>query len=139
MTCRSPRRGPALAQDIPLAVDLAGDRRQVRCYFIPDGREILGIEVTDSARYRKALHLTPFWTGVQQGADALGLVVYRPRDLTGKEVVNLQSHFVFRREADKLWLGGKKAQVPAGSAERPGRLAVEPGEALVSAPTGRQP
>jgi hypothetical protein len=122
------------SQDIPLAVDLAGDRGMVRCFFIADGREDpYGVKryETSAARHMKALHLLPFWAGAQNGDDALGLVVYRPQDLTGDEVVNLQSHFVFRRETDEVWVRGRRVSLPPGSAEQPGQLPVAPGDAVV--------
>jgi hypothetical protein len=124
------------SQDIPLAVDLAGDRRMVRCYFIADGREDpYGIKryETSAARHMKALHLLPFWAGAQNGDDALGLVVYRPQDLTGAEVINLQSHFVFRRgtDTDEVWVRGQRISIPPGSSDQPGRLPVAPGDAVV--------
>jgi hypothetical protein len=121
-------------QDMPLTVDLPGDRDLVRCYFIADGREDpYGKKKyeTGSARHLKALHLQPFWTAAQRNRDALGLVIYRKEDLSGREVTNLQSHFVLRRNVDGFWLGGRPLQVPKGTAAEPGRVAVEHGEALV--------
>jgi len=55
-------------QDVPLTIDLPGDRRQIRCYFIADGRQDpYGKKKyeTGSARHMKALHLAPFWAGAQ--------------------------------------------------------------------------
>ncbi|MFA6047042.1 MAG: hypothetical protein WC718_18825, partial [Phycisphaerales bacterium] len=85
--------------DARLTVDLPGDRKLPRCYFIPDGREDPYGKVryeTSSARHLKALHLQPFWAAAQRGPDALGLVLYRPQDVALPEVVNLQSHIVLR-------------------------------------------
>ena len=52
--------GSGAVQDIPLAVDLAGDRKAANCYFIADGREDpYGLKKfeTSAARHMKALHL----------------------------------------------------------------------------------
>jgi hypothetical protein len=103
------------SQDSTLVVDLPGDRSLPRCYFIADGRDDpygkKTIE-TGSARHPKALHMQPFWAGAQRSGDALGLVIYRGRDLTAAEVFHVQSHFVLRRTAD-IWLGGKRLTMPA--------------------------
>jgi len=121
-------------QDMPLTVDLAGGPEQVRCYFIADGREDPYGKVryeTSSARHLKALHLQPFWAGAQRGPDALGLVVYRPRDLAAEVVTNVQSHFVLRRSIDGLWLRGRPVHLPSGSEDTPGRLPLDAGDPIV--------
>lgn len=121
-------------QDMPLTVDLPGTRDQLRCYFIADGREDpYGKKKyeTSSARHMKALHLRPFWTAAQRSHDAVGLVVYRPRDLTADVVTNLQSHFVFRAENQGLWLGGKPLDVPRATADSPARIELADGDSLV--------
>ena len=51
--------------------------------------------------------------------DALGLVIYRGRDMADAEVFHLQSHFVLRRTAD-VWLDGKRLTLPAGTASKDG-------------------
>ena len=110
------------SQDMALTVDLPGDRRDVRCYFIPDGREDPYGKVkyaTGSAGHRKALHLKPFWTAAQRTCDAVGLAIYRDRDLQEEVVTNLQSHLVLRRENDGIWLGGKPIELSGASKERP--------------------
>ncbi len=75
-------------QDSTLVVDLPGGRELSRCYFIPDGREDpygkKTIE-TGSARHPKAVHMQPFWAGAQRSGDALGLVIYRGRDLAARK------------------------------------------------------
>jgi hypothetical protein len=126
------------SQDVPLAVNLSGDRKLTNGYFIADAREDpYGVKKyeTSSARHMKALHLAPFWTAAQRGDDALGLVVYRKKDLNdkdaAKEIVNLQSHFVFRRGFDELWIGGRRARIPSGTSQRPGRTDIQPGDAVV--------
>lgn len=121
-------------QDMPLTVNLAGDRQLVGCYSIPDGREDpYGRKkyATGSAGHMKALHLPCFWAAAQRAGDAVGLAVYRPKDLTLPEDVNLQTHFVFRRQFDGLWLAGQAARIPAGSKKEAGRLAVAPDAAIV--------
>ena len=102
-------------QDSTLTVDLPGSRELSRCYFIPDGREDpYGKQKyeTGPARHPKALHMQPFWAGVQRSGDALGLVIYRGRDLAAAEIVHVQSHFVLRRTAD-IRLDGKRLAMPA--------------------------
>ncbi len=120
-------------QDSTLAVDLPGGRELPRCYFIPDGREDpygkKKIE-TGSARHPKAVHIQPFWAGAQRSGDALGLVIYRGRDLAAAEVFHLQSHFVLRRTAD-IWLNGKRLTMPAGAAEKPAEVPMPAGCSLV--------
>jgi hypothetical protein len=73
----------------------------------------------------KALHLRPFWAAAQRERDALGVVIYRPKDLAADVVQNCQSHFVLRRDHDGLFVDGERtnaagasaiASVPAGSA-----------------------
>jgi hypothetical protein len=122
------------SQDLPLTVDLPGDRSLPHCYFIADGREDpYGREkyATGSAGHMKALHLAPFWAGVQQGIEALGLVVYRDRDLPADLVTNIQSHFVLRRPTDGVWLGGQPVELPQGTPDKPARVPVATGQPLV--------
>ncbi|HYW78983.1 MAG TPA: hypothetical protein VE890_05370, partial [Thermoguttaceae bacterium] len=112
------------AQDMPLTVDLAGRQWDPRCYFIADGRnDPYGLKkyATSSAKHMKALHLKPFWAAAQQTFDALGLIVYRPGDLQGDEVVDLQSHFVLRRNVDQFYLAGRPIDLPRGTPEKPNR------------------
>ncbi|HUT89798.1 MAG TPA: hypothetical protein VMY37_09895 [Thermoguttaceae bacterium] len=121
-------------QDMPLTVDLPGDRRMVRCYFIPDGRaDPYGEKKyeTSSARHMKALHLKPFWAGAQRSRDAVGMVVYRREDVQGDEVSNLQSHVVLRRDVDGFRLRGRPLAIPEGTPDRPGRVPLEPGDPLI--------
>jgi hypothetical protein len=120
-------------QDLPLTVDLPGDRRQIHCYFIADGREDpYGKKKyeTSSARHMKALHLEPFWAGAQRGPDALGLVVYRSQDLPQDLVTNVQSHFVLRRP-DGIWLGGRPVALAQGTPGQPASIPVAGGQSLV--------
>jgi hypothetical protein len=120
-------------QDSTLVVDLPGGRDQPRCYFIPDGREDpygKNKYETGSARHLKALHLQPFWAGAQRLGDALGLVIYRGRDLSAAEVTHLQSHFVLRRTAE-IWLDGKRLNMPAAVAPAIVEVPVPAGSSLV--------
>ncbi|MCL4205474.1 MAG: hypothetical protein KJ000_23575 [Pirellulaceae bacterium] len=97
--------------DMPLTIDLPGQSSAPRCYFIADGREDpYGKQKyeTSSARHMKALHLQPFWAAAQRGADAVGLVVYRPQDLAADEVTNCQSHFVIHRGYGSLHIAGTR-------------------------------
>jgi hypothetical protein len=120
--------------DEPLVVDLAGKRKAPRCYFIADGREDPYGQKrysTGAAGHAKALHLVPLWAGAQRTCDALGLVIYRDKDLEAPEVTNLQSHFVFRRDAQALWRAGERIELPRGSAEKPARVSIAAGQSLV--------
>jgi len=120
-------------QDSTLVVDLPGSRELPRCYFIADGREDpYGKKTleTGSARHPKALHMQPFWAGTQRSSDALGLVIYRGRDLAATEVVHVQSHFVLRRTAD-IWLDGRRLVLPEATIVKPARVPIPPGESLV--------
>ncbi len=122
------------AHDMPLTIDLPGDRRAVRCYFIPDGREDPYGKVryvTGAAGHRKALHLKPFWTAAQRTCDALGLVMFRDRDLSSDVVTNLQSHIVLRRDNDGIWIGGKRVDLSGASREMPARIPILVGDSLV--------
>ena len=122
------------SQDMPLVVDLPGDRQQPRCYFIADGREDpYGKQKfpTGSAGHKKALHLLPFWAGAQRGTDTLGLVLYRDKDLAAAEVFHLQSHLVLRRPLDGLWLGGKRLEMTPGTATQPSTVLLAAGQPLV--------
>jgi len=115
------------SQDSTLVVDLPGDRILSRCYFIPDGREDpYGKKKyeTGSARHPKALHMQPFWAGAQRSGDALGLAVYRGRDLADAEVFHVQSHFVLRH-TDDIWLDGKRLTIPAGTASKPSKVRID--------------
>jgi len=101
-------------QDVPLTVDLAGDRSLPRCYFIADGREDpygkSRVE-TGMGRHLKAIHLVPFWTAAQRNRDAIGLAIYRRRDLEAGPFENLQSHMVLRRPTEGLWLAGQRVEI----------------------------
>ncbi len=93
--------------DIALSVDLPGTREEhlPRLSFIPDGRgDPYGkLRVFDGKTHAKAFHLSPWWAGVQDKADALGVAVYRDsdfKDATG----TLDSHLLFRKRLDSLWI-----------------------------------
>lgn len=127
-------------QDSTLAVDLPGGRDLPRCYFIADGREdpYGKLKVgTGAAQHPKSLHLQPFWAGAQRGCDALGVVIYRQKDIAGAEVSHVQSHFVFPRP-DEIWLDGETPTWHKGTAAKPAetpmpglRLMVRYGSAAV--------
>lgn len=102
--------------DIPLQVDLAAEGRSVRGYFIPDERrDPYGMKKIPEGTgpHQKTLHLKPFWTGAQRGRDALGLVVYRPGDVT-PGTPTLESHFVFPSDVDEIYVGGEKVAAERG-------------------------
>jgi len=95
--------------DIPLTIDLPGPRQGVRGYFIPDGRhDPYGkLKIEAGGGHQKTLHLRPFWTAAQEQRDALGLAIYREKDVPA-ETSWLESHFVLPREVDELWLGDER-------------------------------
>jgi len=122
------------SQDMPLTIDLPGRRWDPRCYFIADGRnDPYGLKryATSIAKHMKALHLKPFWAGAQRTHDALGLVVYRPGDLGGDEVTDLQSHMVLRRDVDQFYLAGRPIELPRGTPQKPSRIELRHGDPLV--------
>ncbi len=105
--------------DITLSADLPGTReeRLPRLSFIPDGRrDPYGKKaVFDGKTHAKAFHLDPWWAGVQDRADALGVAVYRDsdfKDATG----TLDSHLLFRRKLDALWINEKRIAFKDGQA-----------------------
>ncbi|MGN0853387.1 MAG: hypothetical protein ACI4Q3_08430 [Kiritimatiellia bacterium] len=102
--------------DVPLAVDFASPARQVRGYFIADGRhDPHGVRKIPEGQgpHRKTLHLKPFWGGVQRSRDALGLVVYRVDDVPAG-TPTLESHFVFPSDADEILIGDEAVRPEAG-------------------------
>lgn len=113
--------------DMPLTVDVASDRNDPRCYFIPDGREDPYGKTVIAAGdvHKKTFHLQPFWTGNQRTVDAVGMAIYRDRDIPVETKV-LASHFVMPRKSDGFWIGDQKVAldgkdavsypVPAGTA-----------------------
>lgn len=112
--------------DIPLTVDLAGPREGVRGYFIPDGRhDPYGkLKIEAGGGHQKTLHLRPFWTAAQEGRDALGLAIYRDKDVP-EDTSWLESHFVLPRAVDELWLGSERIASTQGMDE-----AVKHGQAV---------
>lgn len=114
--------------DIPLAVDFAGPRRSVRCYAIADGRhDPYGKrKVPAGGGHEKTIHLAPFWTAAQARRDAVGLVVYRDRDLPPNSST-LESHWVMPAEHDGLWVGEQRVALSPG---QPQGLPVTPGEVV---------
>lgn len=112
------------SQDLPLTIDLPGDRQRPRCYFIADGREDpygkSRVEV-GVGKHLKAVHLSPFWAATQRNRDALALVIYRDGDANPSEMKNLQSHFVLRRPQAGFWLGGKQVALPGATSARDGK------------------
>jgi len=97
--------------DIALAADLPGSReeRLPRLSFIPDGRgDPYGkLRIFDGKTHSKAFHLGPWWAGVQDKTDALGVAVYRDtdfKDATG----TLESHLLFRKRLDSLWINEER-------------------------------
>ncbi|MCX6910647.1 MAG: hypothetical protein NTY01_21760 [Verrucomicrobia bacterium] len=115
--------------DLPLCADLPGDREGVRCYFIPDGRhDPYGkIKIQESQAHAKTLHLQPFWTAAQRRVDALGLAVYRDKDVP-PETQTLESHFVMPLVVDGFWIGERRVEFQPGKAAE---FPLKSGEAVV--------
>jgi hypothetical protein len=112
--------------DMPLTVDLPGARKSVRGYFIADGRnDPYGQIKLAAGAHQKAFHLDPFWTAAQRNGDALGLAIYREKDIARPELTTLVSDFVLPLDADSFWIGGRRVEI---SKAAPVRLPVAPGE-----------
>ena len=113
--------------DMPLTVDFPGERTAVRGYFIADGRaDPYGKNKIPAGPHQKAFHLDPFWTAAQQQRDALGLVVYRVKDLP-TNATTLASHFVLPLVAGEFWVGDRQVTFDAA---KPGRVPVNAGEVV---------
>ncbi len=127
---------PAARQDMPLTVDLPGSRRLPRCYFIADGRQdpygTWRYPTGGAAGHMKALHLTPFWAAAQTDRDALAVVVYRKKDVSDEETFNVQSHFVFRKPSDGLWVGPNRIDLPPGVPDQPSTATVQVGQTVIA-------
>ncbi|MBI5684777.1 MAG: hypothetical protein HZC54_06830 [Verrucomicrobia bacterium] len=115
--------------DLPLCADLPGDREGVRCYFIPDGRhDPYGkVKIQETKAHAKTLHLQPFWTAAQRRVDALGLAVYRDKDVP-PETQTLESHFVMPLAVDGFWIGERRVEFTPGKAAE---FSLRPGDAVV--------
>ncbi|MBI5396959.1 MAG: hypothetical protein HZA91_16810 [Verrucomicrobia bacterium] len=115
--------------DLPLTADLPGPREGVRCYFIPDGRhDPYGkVKIQEGKAHAKTLHLTPFWAAAQRRVDALGVALYRDKDVP-PETQTLESHFVMPLDADSFWIGDRLLAIPK---DKPCEFPLKPGEALV--------
>lgn len=120
--------------DLPLCADLPGDREGVRCYFIPDGRQdpYGKIKIQESQAHAKTLHLQPFWTVAQRRVDALGLAVYRDKDVP-PETQTLESHFVMPLAVDGFWIGERRVEFQPGVAGtwKAQEFPLKPGDAVV--------
>lgn len=104
------------SMDLPLCLDFANpDRQSVRGYFIPDARrDPYGKKrIPAGGGHDKTLHLQPFWAGIQQQTDALGLVIYRDRDYPANPP-SLESHFVFPTALDEIRVGDEVIQLTEG-------------------------
>ncbi|HXB58228.1 MAG TPA: hypothetical protein VNU95_01610 [Candidatus Acidoferrales bacterium] len=113
--------------DMPLTVDLPGDRKTVRGYFIADGRDDpYGLKEIAAGPHRKAFHLNPFWTAAQRTSDAVGLAIYRTKDIPAY-ATTLVSNFVMPMDVDSLWIGEQKVILEKGKAFQE---LVQPGEAI---------
>ena len=114
--------------DMPLTVDWAGPRDSVRGYFIADGRnDPYGKTRIDAGAHKKAFHLSFFWAGAQRTTDALGLAVYREKDVATNSTV-LISDFVLPLPADSFWIGDQRVTFTAGHAAR---IPVPAGETVI--------
>ena len=116
--------------DMPLTVDLPGDRKtSARCYFIADGRDDpFGKKKIPQGPHQKPLHLNPFWAGAQRETDALGLVIYRNKDIATKDAAStLQSTIVLPLSADSIRIGDRPIHF---TKSKPAREAVKPGDVI---------
>ncbi len=130
---------PMAAQDMPLTIDFAGPRTQVRGYFIADARRDPYGKKKFQERggpHRKALHLAPWFAAVQRRTDALALAIYRPFDYP-ENPATLESHLVMPLNVDEVWIGDRRVavkgkasfvhEIPAGDL-----LAVRKGDAALA-------
>ncbi len=129
VTLSSAGAGYGGKMDLPLTVDLPGPREGVRGYFIPDGRhDPYGkIKIQESQAHAKTLHLQPFWTAAQRRVDALGLTVYRAKDVPDG-TTTLESHFVLPLDVEEIWVDGQPVRFTRGAA---GAFPLPPGAALI--------
>jgi len=129
VTLSSAGAGYGGRMDLPLTVDLPGPRESVRGYFIPDGRgDPYGkVKIQESQAHSKTLHLQPYWTAAQRRVDALGLAIYRAKDVPDG-TRTLESHFVLPTDVDEIWVDGERVRFLRGeAASHP----LKPGAALV--------
>lgn len=114
--------------DLPLTFDLPGPRESVRGYFIPDGRhDPYGkVKIQESQAHAKTLHLQPFWAAAQRKGDALGLALYRKKDVP-EDARTLESHFVMPRDFDEIWIGEQRIAIDP---KQPSTHPIAPGQAL---------
>lgn len=125
LSCASASYGGRM--DMPLTVDLPGDRRSVRCYFIADGRnDPYGQDKLPAGAHQKAFHLDPFWTAAQRNGDTLGLVIYRAKDIPTM-ATTLVSDVVLPMNVDSFWIGGRQVSF---TRDKPARSPVKPGETV---------
>lgn len=111
--------------DVPFTVDFPGSRDDVRCYFIPDGRHDPYGQIKVPWRgHPKAVHLQPFFAGVQHTQDALALAVYRAADVPA-ETKSLETHFVMPRDVDAVYVGERVVRFETG---RPQDIALAAGQ-----------
>lgn len=129
VTLSSAGTGYGGKMDLPLTVDLPGPREGVRGYFIPDGRhDPYGkVKIQESQAHSKTLHLQPYWVAAQRRGDALGLAVYRAKDVP-EGTTTLESHFVLPLDVDEIWVGGEPVRFALGQAAS---YPLPPGAALV--------
>ena len=116
--------------DMPLTVDLPGDwQNSIRCYFIADGRDDpFGKKKIPQGAHHKALHLNPFWAAAQRETDALGLVVYRNKDIGVNDAAfTLLSTFVLPLGTDSIRIGDRPIHF---TNSKPAREVVKPGDVI---------
>ncbi|MGI5923745.1 MAG: hypothetical protein ACOX9E_07350 [Lentisphaeria bacterium] len=115
--------------DAPMVVNFPGPQSLPRGYFIADGRrDPYGKKAIPEGNgpHRKTLHLIPYWYAVQDGQEALGLVLHRQED--SRSYPTLESHFVLPYPSDELFIGERAVSFDA---KAPAALPVAPGEAVV--------
>lgn len=128
ITLSSAAAGYGGRMDMPLTVDFPGVRKSVRGYFIADGRDDpYGQKKVPAGAHQKAFHLNPFWTAAQRNGDALGLVIYRDKDIPA-QATTLVSDFVMPLAADAFWIGDRRVEF---SKDNPSRVPVKPGEVVI--------
>jgi len=127
VTLSSSARSYGGRMDMPMTVDFPGERGSVRGYFVADGRDDpFGQKKIPAGPHEKTFHLDPLWFAAQREADALGLVIYRAKDIP-TNTVTLQSTFVLPLDAEVIRIGDRTVHF---TKLVPGHEIVKPGEVV---------
>ncbi|MCE9548039.1 MAG: hypothetical protein K8T25_21405 [Planctomycetia bacterium] len=93
-------------EDVPLAIDLAGQREAPRGFFRADDQDNpYGVKkhASGAGGQMKATHLTPFWIGAQRTTDALAMAIYNSK---AGESNTPEAHLVLPRAVHSITIAG---------------------------------